>query len=237
MYIVEGNIGAGKSTFITLLKSHLPHISYSLEPVDTWAQQQYGKSLLEQFYNEPHRWAYTIETLAMLCRSRDYLGAKQNPDHFMERSLYSGHYCFALNGKAEGYFSAVEWDVYLQWVEFIFANKSAAPAGFIYLQTTPEVCHARIGKRNRTGESGIPLDYLQKIHYWHERFLTQKMGVTPELRATPVLTLDVTPDFASSPERMAELAAEVQNFMAENAPFNTQRALSKELSAQALNLF
>jgi len=214
MYIVEGNIGAGKSTFITLLKAHLPQITYSLEPVDTWARQNYGKSLLEQFYTDPQRWAYTLETLAMLCRSRDYLAPSQHsPFHFMERSLYSGHYCFALNGKAEGYFSTIEWDVYQQWVDFIFAAKSKAPKGFIYLQTSPEVCHQRIALRSRAGESHIPLDYLAKIHHWHEEFLIHKNGVTKDLQNVPVLTLDVTPDFAHTPARMAELAEQVRAFM------------------------
>ncbi len=217
MYIVEGNIGAGKSTFITLLSSYLPHITYSLEPVDTWARQNYGKSLLEQFYTDPHRWAYTIETLAMLCRSRDYLGKNtHSPFHVMERSLYSGHYCFALNGKEEGYFTTVEWDVYQQWVDFIFASKSTPPSGFIYLRTTPAICNARIAKRNRNGESGIPLDYLEKIHHWHEQFLMHKAGIAPEISTVPVLVLDVTEDFANNPTRMAELAQKVARFMEEN---------------------
>jgi len=216
MYIVEGNIGAGKSTFITLLQAYLPSITYSLEPVDTWAQQQYGKSLLEQFYQDPARWAYTLETLAMLCRSRDYLNnQKKNSPHFMERSLYSGHYCFALNGKAEGYFSEVEWDVYQQWVDFIFANKSTVPTGFIYLKTTPEVCRNRIAKRNRNGESTIPLEYLEKINYWHEQFLVQKTTISHDLAAVPVLVLDVTPDFAHTPARMEELAGAVAEFVAQ----------------------
>ncbi|MDQ5890950.1 MAG: hypothetical protein QG604_824 [Candidatus Dependentiae bacterium] len=217
MYIVEGNIGAGKSTFITLLHSYLPHITYSLEPVDTWATQTYGKSLLEQFYTDPQRWAYTLETLAMLCRSRDYLGTHdRSPYHIMERSLYSGHYCFALNGKEEGYFSPVEWDVYQQWVNFIFANKSVVPRGFIYLQTTPETCLTRIGKRSRNGESSIPLSYLEKIHHWHEQFLIHKANVTADISDVPVLILDVTKDFANNPARMAELAGLVADFMQKN---------------------
>lgn len=134
----------------------------------------------------------------------------------MERSLYSGHYCFALNGKADGYFSEVEWDVYQQWVDFIFANKSTVPTGFIYLKTNPEVCHNRIGQRNRTGESSIPLDYLKKIDYWHEQFLITKTTVSHDLAAVPVLVLDVTPDFAHTPARMEELAAAVAQFVAQN---------------------
>lgn len=218
MYIVEGNIGAGKSTFITQLSAHLPHISYSLEPVDTWARQNYGKSLLEQFYNDPKRWAYTLETLAMICRSRDYLGANErSPFHVMERSLFSGHYCFALNGKEEGYFSPVEWDVYQHWVDFIFANKNTLPSGFIYLKATPNICHERIARRCRQGEAGIPLDYLEKIHHWHEQFLVHKVDIAPDIKKVPTLILDVNEDFAYNPDRMAALAEQVQIFMKQTA--------------------
>ena len=70
MYIVEGNIGAGKSTFITLLSTYLPEITYSLEPVDAWAQQTYGKSLLEQFYTDPPHWAPITTTFFFMKTSR-----------------------------------------------------------------------------------------------------------------------------------------------------------------------
>lgn len=39
IYIVEGNIGAGKSTFLKLLNDHLVNVSVSLEPVYNWQQQ------------------------------------------------------------------------------------------------------------------------------------------------------------------------------------------------------
>jgi deoxyadenosine/deoxycytidine kinase len=214
MYIVEGNIGAGKSTFITLLQQHLPTLSFALEPVDTWAHQNYGTSLLEEFYNDPKRWAFTIETLAMICRSRDYLSPQaQQPHHVMERSIYSGHYCFAFNGRQEGYFTEVEWDIYSHWVSFIFSHKTTPPNGFIYLRAEPEVCKERIAQRSRTGESGIPLEYLQQIHYWHDQFLLEKKNIDATIADVPVLVLDVTNDFVANPEAMKIHADAVNEFI------------------------
>lgn len=214
MYIVEGNIGAGKSTFITLLQQALPMLSCSLEPVNTWANQAYGKSLLEEFYTNPKRWAFTIETLAMICRSRDYLALDTtNPHHVMERSLYSGHYCFALNGRREGFFTDVEWDIYQQWVSFIFSHKATPPRGFIYLRTSPEVCADRIAQRSRTGESHIPLSYLEHIHYWHDQFLLEKNNIDTTITNVPVLTLDVTVDFVQTPETMAQHVQKIIAFV------------------------
>jgi deoxyadenosine/deoxycytidine kinase len=39
--------------------------------------------------------------------------------------------------------------------------------GVIYLKTDPEICERRIEQRNRTGEDGIPFDYLEKCSYYH----------------------------------------------------------------------
>ena len=39
--------------------------------------------------------------------------------------------------------------------------------GFVYLHTTPSVCDERIKKRKRSAESGIPLEYLEKIDLYH----------------------------------------------------------------------
>ena len=71
MYILEGNIGAGKSTFLRLLSEHMPAIGISLEPVHNWQKEVYGQSLLANFYQEPRRWAYTFETMTMICRIQD----------------------------------------------------------------------------------------------------------------------------------------------------------------------
>lgn len=214
MYLIEGNIGVGKSTFLSLIKEYLPSVDCTKEPIDNWANQSFGKSLLEEFYLDPKRWAYTIETLAMICRSRDHvLVQQQHPHHLVERSIYSGHYCFALNGRQEGYFNTLEWDLYEQWVNFLFNQKCKPPHGFIYLQTDPNVCYLRIAKRSRSGESNISLSYLEKIHQWHERFLINKEGVAPRIADVPVLVLDVTKDFASNPERMQEVAQEVAAFI------------------------
>ena len=55
-------MGVGKSTFLKLLKQKLPHIDILFEPVEKWTSDAFGKSLLGQFFENPNRWEYTIET-------------------------------------------------------------------------------------------------------------------------------------------------------------------------------
>ena len=133
MYILEGNIGAGKSTFLQLIKKHVPEIDVALEPLHNWQKNVYGQSLLANFYQDTQRWAYSIETFAMICRVKEHIQdqANLNPHRIIERSIYSGHYCFALNGYKHGFMNDIEWDLSNQWFNFFITEKCFPPRGFI----------------------------------------------------------------------------------------------------------
>lgn len=148
MYIIEGNIGAGKSTFLKLLGHHMPQAPIGLEPLQNWQSTIYGQSLLTNFYEDPKRWAYTLETLTMMCRVREHLvdQTDKNRNKIIERSIYSGHYAFAQNSYENGFMTNVEWAVYNEWFNFLIPNKCKAPLGFIYLRVDPEVSYERIKK-------------------------------------------------------------------------------------------
>lgn len=78
MYILEGNIGSGKSTFLRLLNSYIPTIKTYTEPVTNWQKSMYGQSILTNFYEDTHRWAYTFESLTMICRVQDHLSEQKD---------------------------------------------------------------------------------------------------------------------------------------------------------------
>src|SRR3990167_307727 len=197
MYLLEGNIGPGKSTFLALVAENIPGISIEYEPVDDWQQNIQGESLLSNFYADPYRWAYTMETYAMLCRVRDYLIDQENPHKnlLIERSVYSGRYCFAVNDYQSGFISSLEWKMLCAWFDFLVPGKCRPPRGFIYLRVTPEVAFQRIIKRSRLAEVTISLDYLKKLHVLHDDFLLNKNDILEELKPVPVLVLDCNGDF------------------------------------------
>lgn len=199
MFIVEGNIGAGKSTFLRLIAHHLPHIGVVYEPRERW-QCEEGASLLRHFYIEPRRWAYTMETLAMVWRVREHLTEQQHVSahRIMERSIYSGHYVFAHNDFEQKFMTPLEWNLYNQWFEFLVRGKCRPPYGFIYLDTTPETSYTRIKNRSRGSEDTIGLEYLQQLDTRHRAFLLNKQNVLPELTKVPVLTLDFNPNLDSN---------------------------------------
>ena len=67
---IEGNIGAGKSTVLNVLKQKHPDWVFIDEPVDTWTalKNADGTNLLEHFYQDQVRWAYTFQNCALLSR-------------------------------------------------------------------------------------------------------------------------------------------------------------------------
>lgn len=216
MYIVEGNIGAGKSTFLKLIEQRLPHISIALEPLHNWQKSEHGQCLLNSFYSDPKRYAYTLETLTMMCRVREHVQEQEhtNPYRIMERSIYSGHYCFAKNGYEHDFMTDLEWLMYNQQFQFLIPNKCRAPHGFIYLRVEPEISFERIKKRNRESEKNITLKYLRQIHQKHESLLLTEKNKNPHIAIAPVLVLDCNEEFESNEKKLQEHLLKVQEFIA-----------------------
>lgn len=228
MYIIEGNIGAGKSTFLRLISHHLPEIKTVDEPVDSWQNTVYGKSLLTNFYEDPQRWAYTFELLTMMSRMQSYLQHDhQGTLHIAERSIYSGFYCFARNSYAQRFMNDLEWQAYQEWFAQL-THQCSVPKGFIYLRVSPEIAYERIKKRKRHAEKTITLAYLKQIHQQHESFLIKKDTVLPVLQKIPVLTLDCTVEFECNPAQMHRHIHALQTFFMQTgslvAPYRQRHA-------------
>ncbi len=215
MYIVEGTIGAGKSTFLKLIHAALSEVTVVYEPLHNWQSSDNEESLLAHFYTHPKRWASTMETLIMMYRVKEHIKEQEGSSgiKLMERSIYSGHYCFTYNSYLQGFLTKIEWDIYLTWFNFLIPTKCAVPKGFIYLKVAPEIAYERIKKRNRSGEETIPLDYLQQLDARHTEFLIDKKNILPELAQVPVLVLDCTKDFEENSEEFLAHKEQVKQFI------------------------
>lgn len=214
MFLVEGNLGAGKSTLLALIQQYLPHINVVFEPVNSWHSDNHGASLLSQFYCDQQRWSYTMEKQTLLTRVKEFLKEQQDPENkIMERSIYSGYYCFAKNGYLQGNMTDQEWHAYNLWFDFLVTQKCNKPSGFIYLRTSPETCYQRINKRARSGEEIIPLSYLQEIHAAHESFLIKKENLFEQLVSVPVLVLDAEDDFENNQNKLKHYLTLINDFV------------------------
>ena len=112
---LEGNIGAGKSTLLRLLGER--GMKVVEEPVNRWQDAGSGSAnLLQMFYDDPNRWAFTFQTFAFLSRAQTAVATMRTPPgrgrdsegaFVLERSLLSDKWCFALNCRLTGLFNEV----------------------------------------------------------------------------------------------------------------------------------
>ena len=209
--VIEGNIGAGKSTFLRLLNEHLS-IDPVFEPHDKWQNIGDGENLLEKFYTDIRRWAYTFQTYAFVTRVLEQ--EKQVKDcntgvQVLERSVYSDRYCFAKNCYEMGVMQPLEWQLYRDWFNWLVEGYTTKPTGFIYLKTDPEVCYNRLKKRNRHEEAAVPLDYLKRLNEKHEDWLIKRTEVADYLQDVPVVTLECNRDFEQDSDELAKHLAQI----------------------------
>lgn len=229
---MEGNIATGKSTFLDILAKAWPEAEVVQEPISRWTKipdanddpenitcsQKNGGNLLDMFYKDSSRWAYTFQTYCFLSRMRAQLTSAQESTSTMqifERSVYSDRLCFAANCHDSGLFSDMEWNIYCDWHTFLLdAFGGLKLDGIIYLRATPDVSHSRLQIRDRTEENGLPLTYLQSIYQKHEDWLIHnKIKVCEELQGVPVLVIDCDTEFQHNDARQAEMLAEVKEFI------------------------
>src|SRR5579872_5372147 len=103
IFIVEGNIGSGKSTMLSILKNQLP-VTVIPEPTIKWQQVGDHGNLLDLFYKDIPRWGYTFQSYAFLTRIQALLeyynsaiDTRSQEILILERSVYCDRFCFAKN--------------------------------------------------------------------------------------------------------------------------------------------
>ena len=172
MILLEGNIGAGKTTVgRTIARSG--RLGFIEEPTRIW-REGFSSNLLDQFYSDPRRWAFTFQVCAFITRAKTWREVLALTDHsrvILERSIFCDRNVFAKNCYRTGLMTQAEYQLYTGLWDFLVANYCVEPDLVLYLRTPADVCMARIKERDRVEEVGIPLEYLQQLESLHDEWL------------------------------------------------------------------
>jgi len=232
---IEGNIAAGKSTFVKLLESEDDAWTVTPEPVDLWQnvkedkenpQHQSGGNLLEMFYSDIKRWSYTFQTYSLVTRLRlmnntvevDLSKNGSAPCRFYERSIHSVKHIFAKHCHEHGNMNDTEWNIFAEQNDYYVKTVPACQLnGIIYLRADPSICYKRMQKRGRAEESGVSLEYLTFIHENHEEWLNvaDKENTPRSTEGIPVLVVDCNEDFYAETNCpiKKKIISQVRNFV------------------------
>jgi len=213
---IDGNIGSGKSTLMGKLKEYFSNnnnVIFLKEPVDEWENivDENSTTILEKFYENPSKYGFSFQIMAYISRL-DVIRkeTKKNPDAIFisERSLFTDKLVFAKMLFDSGNIELVNYKIYLKWFD-TFADDFPV-SKVIYVNTEPEICHQRIEKRSRTGESNIPLDYLQNCHKYHNNMLDVN---SQSCMCKEQLVLNGNIDIYENKEQISEWIDQINKFI------------------------
>ena len=156
MIIIEGQIGAGKTTMGEILERRFSIPLYrELANPDTL-------SMLDRFYADKKRWAFTMQIHFLNERFRMIKNIHSAGGGLLDRSIF-GDRIFAELLHEDKDMSDEEFRSYNSLLENMLEH-ARPPALLIYLDCSVDAAIERIKIRNRGLESGIPREYLEKLN-------------------------------------------------------------------------
>lgn len=169
MIVLAGMIGAGKSTYTKLISETLGSDAF-YESVD-------DNRILEKFYEDPKRWAFSLQIYFLNTRFRSIKAAFLHENNVLDRSIYEDALFTKINYE-EGNMSDAEMDTYLDlldnMMEELDGMKKKSPDLLIYLRGSLDTVLGRIEKRGRSfeqieGNQGL-LDYYTHLHSQYDNW-------------------------------------------------------------------
>jgi deoxyadenosine/deoxycytidine kinase len=211
---IEGNIGVGKSTFINILKNKLIDCDFVAEPVEEWKniRDEKNRNILQAYYDDFTRWALTFQNLTLITRLISLENIILNGQHnciFLDRSIQTDKNIFEKLLHNDGQINLMEhqiYDLYYNYINNSILNKYGNKTIYIYLRCSPEKSMERIKKRNRPEEQTISIEYLTKLHNYHDEWLYNESTENIQLNSN-VVVFDCNEDF--------EINEDIQNNMIE----------------------
>jgi deoxyadenosine/deoxycytidine kinase len=187
--VIEGNIGAGKTSLVNLL-----------------AEKHNGRVVLEEFsenpflpkfYEQPDRYAFALE-MSFLSDRFHQLNKELRQHSLFNKNTFSDYSLSKSLIFARANLEKEEFELFQKMYQIMMSNLPK-PDLLVYLHRDIEELQQNIHKRGREYEANISDDYLLKIQESYFRFLKQQN--------LKMLVLDVNRlDFVSDKKVLNELS-------------------------------
>ena len=174
--IVDGVIGAGKTTVISLIEKKINSdgklkIKAIYEPVKLWNDT----GALEYFYQDIQKNCYEFQTYSYITRIEsviDEIYNAQDADiYILERSIWTDKYIFMALLK--DFVGDMRMNMYNKWWDMWSYIMPMRVDKWVLLDTSLEESLKRITSRNRNGETAVDKDYQTKLYIKHIEFYNQ----------------------------------------------------------------
>jgi deoxyguanosine kinase len=161
--VIEGNIGAGKTTLATRISEEF-NARLILEHFA-------DNPFLPKFYSDPEKYSFPLE-LSFLASRYKQLKEELVPQDLFRAFTVADYYFMKSLVFASSTLKGDEYNLYRQ-IFYIIYGSLPKPDIFVYLHLSPERLLQNIGKRGRNYEESITKEYLQKIQDSYFTFFRQ----------------------------------------------------------------
>jgi deoxyguanosine kinase len=161
--VIEGNIGAGKTTLASRIaeqfNAHLILEKFADNP------------FLPKFYNDPAKYSFPLE-LSFLASRYKQLKEELVPQDLFKSFSIADYYFMKSLVFAASTLTGDEYNLYRQIFGIIYGSLPK-PDIYVYLHLNPDRLMENIRKRGRNYEMSITKDYLQRIQDSYFAFFKQ----------------------------------------------------------------
>ncbi len=164
--VIEGNIGAGKTTLAGRIADQFnAHLIL----------ERFGDNpFLPRFYEDPEKYAFQLE-LSFLASRYKQLNEELNPRNLFRTFTVADYYFMKSLVFASSTLKGDDYNLYRQ-IFYIIYKSLPKPDIYVYLHLDPERLLHNIKKRGRDYEQTITKEYLQKIQDSYFTFFKQNPG-------------------------------------------------------------
>ena len=173
--VIEGNIGAGKTTLATMLSADL-NSRLILEGFS-------DNPFLPKFYSDPAKYSFPLELSFLAERYSQLKTDLANRDLFHELTITDYYFMKSLIF-AQNTLAPDEYNLYRKFFDTIY-ERLPKPDLYVYLHLSENQLIENIRSRGRDYEQSIAPDYLKTIREGYFNFFSQQTSF-------PVLILDTS---------------------------------------------